>query len=106
MRALGVTGRIKSPTFELVSDYDILNGIAFHHFDFYRFASPVEFEDAGFRDLFGPGIVTACEWSDKAGEFLPPADIELLISIRGTERYVTFKTFSEIGLRVLEELSK
>ncbi len=106
LRALGVTGRIKSPTFELVSDYDILNGIAFHHFDFYRFASPVEFEDAGFRDLFGPGIVTACEWSDKAGEFLPPADIELLISIRGTERYVTFKTFSEIGLRVLEELSK
>ena len=106
LRTLGVTGRIKSPTFELVSDYTVLNGIAFHHFDFYRFESPVEFEDAGFRDMFGPGIVTASEWSERAGEFLPPADIELLISIRGTERCVTINAFSEVGKRVLEDLKK
>lgn len=106
LRHLGVTGRVKSPTFELVSDYDVLDGIAFHHFDFYRFESPIEFDEAGFRDLFGPGCITASEWSDKAGEFLPSADLELVIAICGTERDVTLKAYSMAGHRVLEELKK
>lgn len=106
LRQLGVTGRVKSPTFELVSDYDVLDGIAFHHFDFYRFESPIEFDEAGFRDLFGPGSITASEWSDKAGEFLPSADLELVIAICGTERDVTLKAYSMAGHRVLEELKK
>ena len=106
LRRLGVTGRVKSPTFELVSDYDVLDGIAFHHFDFYRFESPIEFDEAGFRDLFGPGSITASEWSDKAGEFLPSADLELVIAICGTERDVTLKAYSMAGHRVLEELKK
>lgn len=106
LRHLGVTGRVKSPTFELVSDYDVLDGIAFHHFDFYRFESPIEFDEAGFRDLFGPGSITASEWSDKAGEFLPSADLELVIAICGTERDVTLKAYSMAGHRVLEELKK
>lgn len=106
LRHFGVTGRVKSPTFELVSDYDVLDGIAFHHFDFYRFESPIEFDEAGFRDLFGPGSITASEWSDKAGEFLPSADLELVIAICGTERDVTLKAYSMAGHRVLEELKK
>ena len=106
LRHLGVTGRVKSPTFELVSDYDVLDGIAFHHFDFYRFESPIEFDEAGFRDLFGPGSITASEWSDKAGEFLPSADLELVIAICGPERDVTLKAYSMAGHRVLEELKK
>lgn len=106
LRHLGVTGRVKSPTFELVSDYDVLDGIAFHHFDFYRFESPIEFDEAGFRDLFGPGSITASEWSDKAGDFLPSADLELVIAICGTERDVTLKAYSMAGHRVLEELKK
>lgn len=106
LRHLGVTGRVKSPTFELVSDYDVLDGIAFHHFDFYRFESPIEFDEAGFRDLFGPGSITASEWSDKAGEFLPSADLELVIAICRTERDVTLKAYSMAGHRVLEELKK
>lgn len=106
LRRLGVTGRVKSPTFELVSDYDVLDGIAFHHFDFYRFESPIEFDEAGFRDLFGPGSITASEWSDKAGNFLPSADLELVITICGTERDVTLKAYSMAGHRVLEELKK
>ena len=106
LRHFGVTGRVKSPTFELVSDYDVLDGIAFHHCDFYRFESPIEFDEAGLRDLFGPGSTTASEWSDKAGEFLPSADLELVIAICGTERDVTLKAYSMAGHRVLEELKK
>ena len=106
LRHFGVTGRVKSPTFELVSDYDVLDGIAFHHFDFYRFESPIEFDEAGFRDLFGPGSITASEWSDKAGEFLPSADLELVIASCGTERDVTLRAYSMAGHRVLGELEE
>ena len=34
LRALNFTGRVKSPTFELVEDYDIAPGVVLHHFDF------------------------------------------------------------------------
>ena len=36
LRAAGFAGRVKSPTFELVTDYDFTDGITLHHFDFYR----------------------------------------------------------------------
>jgi tRNA threonylcarbamoyladenosine biosynthesis protein TsaE len=41
------------------------------HFDFYRFADPREWEDAGFRDIFAsPGLKLA-EWPEKAARCLP-----------------------------------
>lgn len=103
LRALGVSGRVRSPTFELVEDYDVLDGLPFHHFDFYRFESPVEFEDAGFRDLFGPGQLTVCEWSEKAHPYLPDADLELTLTIRGLSRDVTARAASALARTVIEE---
>lgn len=106
LRALGVTGRVKSPTFELVSDYTVLGGIEFHHFDFYRFESPVEFEDAGFRDLFGPTRIAASEWSEKAVPYLPQADIEIALAIEGDSRTATLKAFSPLGRTVVQEIAQ
>ncbi|MCF0253728.1 MAG: tRNA (adenosine(37)-N6)-threonylcarbamoyltransferase complex ATPase subunit type 1 TsaE [Duodenibacillus sp.] len=103
LRALGVAGRVRSPTFELVEDYDVLDGAAFHHFDFYRFASPEEFEEAGFRDLFGPGRVTACEWSEKAGPYLPAADLEIELTVQGAGRRARVAALSALGEEVLAE---
>ncbi len=75
LRALGVTGRIKSPTYAVVESYDT-PGFGVWHFDFYRFGDPQEWEDAGFRDIFaGPGLKLV-EWPDKAAGFLPQADID------------------------------
>lgn len=103
LRSLGVTGRVRSPTFELVEDYEVL-GMDFHHFDFYRFASPVEFDEAGFRDLFGPGSITAGEWCEKAGSFLPPADLTLSLLVVGTGRQGTLKAASALGEKVVTEV--
>lgn len=76
LRALGVQGRIKSPTYAVVEPYE-LPGLAISHFDFYRFDDPREWEDAGFRDVFAaPGLKLA-EWPDKAAAVLPVADLEL-----------------------------
>ena len=73
LRALGVTGRIKSPTYAVVEPYQVAAG-AVWHFDFYRFNDPQEWEDAGFRDIFaGPGL-KLMEWPDKVAGQLPPPD--------------------------------
>ena len=56
LRALGVPGRVKSPTYAVMEPYETPGG-AVWHFDFYRFNDPQEWEDAGFRDIFaGPGL--------------------------------------------------
>lgn len=77
LRACGVTGRIKSPTYAVVEPHQgRLDGQPWPiwHFDFYRFNDPREWADAGFRDIFaGPGL-KLMEWPDKVAGQLPPPD--------------------------------
>ena len=78
LRALGVQGRIKSPTYAVVAPYE-LPTLTIWHFDFYRFSDPREWEDAGFRDIFAsPGLKLA-EWPQNAGALLPTPDIAIHI---------------------------
>jgi tRNA threonylcarbamoyladenosine biosynthesis protein TsaE len=77
LRALGVAGRIKSPTFSVMEPYLLPGGDSAAHFDFYRFSDPREWLDAGFRDVFAaPGLKLA-EWPEHAGELLPAPDLRL-----------------------------
>ena len=80
LRALGVQGRIKSPTYAVVEPYELDTGPAWH-FDFYRFDDAREWEDAGFRDIFaGPGLKIA-EWPEKAAGLLPQADLDIHLAL-------------------------
>jgi len=101
LRALGAQGRIKSPTYAVVEPYELPAYPAWH-FDFYRFEDPREWEDAGFRDIFaGPGLKLA-EWPDKAAAVLPPADLELHITLRGDDtRLVTLVPHGARGQELL-----
>ena len=56
LRARGVDGPIKSPSYALVEHYP-LSSIYFYHFDFYRFADPEEWESAGLADCFNAHAV-------------------------------------------------
>ncbi len=81
LRALGVQGRVKSPTYAVLEPYE-LPGLAIWHFDFYRFSDPREWEDAGFRDIFAsPGLKLA-EWPDKAAGCLPRADLAIQLQLK------------------------
>ena len=103
LRTLGFTGRVKSPTFELVNDYDVLGDVLLHHFDFYRFEDPSEFEDAGFRDLFGARQIVFSEWSDKAEPYLPPADIVLTLTVTDvSSRCAQLEARSAFGREIIE----
>jgi tRNA threonylcarbamoyladenosine biosynthesis protein TsaE len=77
LRACGVQGRIKSPTYAVVEPHQgMLHGQPWPiwHFDFYRFSDPREWEDAGFRDIFAGPSLKLMEWPDKVAGQLPPPD--------------------------------
>lgn len=78
LRALGVQGRIKSPTFAVVETY-ALPGLNVAHCDFYRFDDPREWLDAGLRDLFAAPGLKLCEWPEKAAPMLPAPDLRLTL---------------------------
>ncbi len=84
LRALGVQGRIKSPSYAVMETYELPatsgGGIA-SHFDFYRFGDPREWEDAGFRDVFAAPGLKLCEWPAKAAGQLPPPHLALHIDL-------------------------
>jgi tRNA threonylcarbamoyladenosine biosynthesis protein TsaE len=101
LRALGVPGRIKSPTYAVLEPYDV-DGLAISHFDFYRFSDPREWADAGFRELFAaPGLKLA-EWPGNVAGALPSPDLRLHISPRDDDgREVLAEAFSPRGLELL-----
>jgi len=105
LRALGVQGRIKSPTYAVVEPHEA-PGLAIWHFDFYRFDDPREWEDAGFRDIFAsPGLKLA-EWPEKAAALTPPADLAIHIeAIDDTERKVTLHAPTPLGRSLLQGMT-
>jgi tRNA threonylcarbamoyladenosine biosynthesis protein TsaE len=106
LRALGVQGRIKSPTYAVVEPHEA-GGLAIWHFDFYRFTDPREWEDAGFRELFAsPGLKVA-EWPGHAAGALPIADLDMHIHPQDDEtRHVHLHAGTAIGHALLQELAQ
>ena len=104
LRALGVQGRVKSPTYAVVEPYS-LPSLDIWHFDFYRFNDPREWEDAGFRDIFAsPGLKLA-EWPDKAAAVLPPADLAIALRPEGEQaRVATLQAHTSKGEGLLAAL--
>jgi len=105
LRALGVAGRVKSPTYAVVEPYE-LPDLNVWHFDFYRFSDPREWEDAGFRDIFAsPGLKLA-EWPEKAVGFLPVADLVIALEALDDDlRQVTLTAQTPSGLALLQATS-
>ena len=101
LHALGVPGRIKSPTYAVVEPHE-LPGLAIWHFDFFRFNDPREWEDAGFRDLFAAQGLKLAEWPEKAAGLLPRADFVVRIEVLADEsRRVTLQAQTPLGRELL-----
>lgn len=104
LRSLGVSGRIKSPTYAVVEPYE-LPDFNVWHFDFYRFSDPREWADAGFRDIFAnPGLKLA-EWPEKAAGCVPLADLVLQLEVQDdASRRVRLKAQTKLGASLLRGL--
>jgi tRNA threonylcarbamoyladenosine biosynthesis protein TsaE len=104
LRALGVSGRIKSPTYAVVEPYE-LPTLAVWHFDFYRFSDAREWEDAGFRDIFATAGLKLAEWPQRAADLLPTPDVVIAIEcIDAHARAVTLQAFTPLGVSLLQGL--
>jgi tRNA threonylcarbamoyladenosine biosynthesis protein TsaE len=105
LQALGVTGRIKSPTYAIVESYEPA-GFPIWHFDFYRFNDPQEWEDAGFRDIFASSGLKLAEWPQKAEGLLPQADLDIQIETQSaSSRMVTLHSHTARGQALLHGLA-
>ncbi len=71
---LGYVGRVTSPTFTIVNEYEG-GRLPLFHFDMYRLGSAEELFDIGWEDYLDRGGVCAVEWSEQVAEALPPETV-------------------------------
>ena len=106
LRARGVAGPVKSPTYTLVEHYPI-SSLYFYHFDFYRFVNQDEWESAGMSDYFRDDAVCIVEWPDRVAGFLPVPDLALSLSYTADGgRDLVAESFSVEGERCLGALAE
>jgi tRNA threonylcarbamoyladenosine biosynthesis protein TsaE len=103
LRGLGYREKVKSPTYTLVELYKV-SSLYLYHFDFYRFADPEEWEEAGFREYFGAESVCLVEWPEKAGEMLPPPDLEVTLAVEQEGRRIEVAAMTEKGRKCLTRM--
>ena len=77
-RGLGCTGRVTSPTFTIVNEYE--GRIPLFHFDMYRLPDSDAQIDIGRDDYLDRGRVCAEEWSQQVDDALPEDSIYVTIS--------------------------
>jgi len=73
IHALGYKGRVKSPTYGLLEQYQIAS-LQVLHMDLYRINDPGELEFLGLEDLLDDKTILLIEWPDKGGDWLPEPD--------------------------------
>ncbi len=76
-QGLGCTGRVTSPTFTIVNEYE--GTLPLFHFDMYRLNDADELFDIGWDDYLSRGGVCAVEWSERIRSELPAETITVTI---------------------------
>lgn len=94
LRALGVQGAIRSPTYTLVERYPLADGEAWH-LDLYRIADPGELE---FLGLDSADVrLWLVEWPERGAGALPVPDLTIEMSMRGPGRIARLRSGSPVG---------
>jgi len=106
LRAAGVEGPIKSPTYDLVEHYP-LSSIYFYHIDLYRFTNADDWENTGLSECFRDDSVCLVEWPSRAAGLLPVPDLALTLEWPGgdTGRLLHARTQGAAGERCRDALS-
>jgi tRNA threonylcarbamoyladenosine biosynthesis protein TsaE len=105
LRALGVTGLVRSPTYTLVETYQ-LAALTCVHVDLYRLQSLTEVDELGLRDLTVPGSLLMVEWPEKGGAALPPADLNVAFRYAGESRQAGLSARTSLGAEWLKNLGR
>ena len=103
LRALGVTGTVRSPTYTLIEPYEA-SGWRLMHYDLYRISEPEELELLGAREHFERGVLRCVEWPQRAGGWLPAGDLVVALSGTGDSRLAELVAGSDVGGAWLADL--
>ena len=102
LRALGVAGAIRSPTYTLVERYPVEGGEAWH-LDLYRIGDAGELEFLGLDE--GAAVLWLVEWPERGGAALPGADLQVDLAVEGNGRMARLAAASPDGERWLARMA-
>ncbi len=102
LRALGVTGTIRSPTYTLVEQYPLAAGGTALHLDLYRIGDPGELE---FLGLDGEIRLWLVEWPERGQGALPQADLDIELAVEGAGRRCRLRPNTGTGQAWLNEMA-
>ena len=105
LRAYGVQGAVKSPTYTIVEPYEE-PGFNIYHFDLYRLSDPEEVEFLGVFDYFDETNLCLIEWAEKGNGFLPCPDLKLALLVEGRARRIHWQACTAHGERIASRLSQ
>lgn len=105
LRALGVTGSVRSPTFALLEPHDTPRARVIH-LDLYRLASAAELEALGLADYDEGGTLWLVEWPERGAGALPAADLELWLTAGTAGHEIQLRAASELGQHWLARLER
>ena len=103
LRALGVEGAIRSPTYTLVERYPLAAGGEAWHMDLYRIGDPGELEFLGLDT--DDATLWLVEWPERGGQSLPVPDLRVALALDGPGRRARLTALSEAGRGWLERLA-
>ncbi len=79
LRACGIAGPIRSPTYTLAQAYESGTQTLLH-LDLYRLQDAGELEHLGLTEWALPGCLWLIEWPQRGGALLPPADLVVTLA--------------------------
>jgi len=94
LRALGVQGPIRSPTYTLVERYPVDGGEAWH-LDLYRIGNAGELDFLGLDEA--GATLWLVEWPERGAGALPPTDLIVDLAVAGEGRSFRLSVASEAG---------
>jgi tRNA threonylcarbamoyladenosine biosynthesis protein TsaE len=103
LRALGVVGTIRSPTYTLIERYPLADGEA-AHLDLYRLGDAGELDFLGLDELQEAATLWLVEWPERGGAALPRPDLSIGLVIHGSGRRAVLAAQSAAGLAWLDGL--
>ena len=105
LRALGVAGAVRSPTFTLLELHE-LEGLTALHIDLYRLHDAAELDSLGLRDWARPNSLWLIEWPERGGRRLPPPDLTLTFAVGAQAHEIEVRPDSNLGKAWLARLKK
>ncbi len=106
LRALGVRGAIRSPTYTLIERYPLTAGGEAVHLDLYRIAHAAELDFLGLDELAEQATLWLVEWPERGVGALPPADLRARLALSGDGRRVDLEAGTAAGRTWLDAIPK